>query len=128
MVSLFGQTVTWSRGEHRFRGAVGIRRRDGQHPDTRQVVPAGAAQLRAGPAVLVRGRLAAGRLRGAGGRVHVHDGRVCGPVAVAAGIAVLPDDGRSAGRRGQVLVAAEELHGRRAPGRAGGRREIPDEH
>lgn len=127
-MSLFGQTVARGRGEHRVRGAAGVHRRDGQRPDTRQVGPAGAAQLRAGPAVLVRGRLAAGRLRGAGGHVRLRDGRVRCAAAVAAGIAVLPDAGRSAGTRGRVFVATEELRGRRSPVRDGGRGKIPDEH
>lgn len=102
---------------HRLGGRARVRRRDGQRPDPGQARPGDSAQLRRGPAVLVRGRLAAGRLRGAGRDLGRRVGRGRRAVRVPPGIAVLPGAGRPAGRRGQEPRDAQGLRGRRRAAR-----------
>lgn len=83
-------------------GGARLRRRNGKRSDTRHVEPAGADQLRRGPAVFVHGRLASGQLHDAGRDVRVRVGRVQRAVIhVSARIAVLSGDGRPIGRGGQ---------------------------
>lgn len=124
MVSVRGAVAARRGRGHRLGGVARVRRRNGQRPHTWPVGPDSAAQLRRGPAVLVLGRLAAQRLhrahRGADQRVrHLRH-----TIAVPARIALLSDAGRTAGRRGQVSVDTEDLHGRRATIRTRGRQKF----
>lgn len=108
---------------HRLGGRARVRRRDGQRPHPGQARPGDPAQLRRGPAVRVRGRLAAGRLRGAGRGLGRRVGRGRRAVRVPAGIAVLPGAGRPAGRRGQEPRGPQGLRGRRRAARRTRRRQ-----
>jgi len=117
MVSFRGQAAPGGRRGNRMGGGSGVRRRDGQRPDTWQAQPIGADQLRVGPAVLVLGRLAAQRLHRTDHRIGLRCGRVRRPVPVPARVTVLPDAGWPTGRRGHVLVVSAELHGRRSTDR-----------
>lgn len=124
VVYVRGPAVAGGGRQRRVGGGARVHRRDGQRPDTRPVGPAGADQLRHGAAVRLRGRLAAGRLHRADRRVRVRDDRVRRAVPVAARVPVLPDAGRTAGRRGPVSAPAEELRGPRPPGRTRCRQKI----
>jgi len=117
MVSDRGQVAPGVCRGNRMGGGSGVRRRDGQHPDTWQAQPVSADQLRVGPAVLVLGRLAARRLHRTGRHIDLPDGRVWGTVPVPARVTVLPDAGWPTGGSGRVLVVSEELHGRRSTDR-----------
>jgi len=93
MVSVRCQTAPGGRRGNRMGGGSGVRRRDGQYPDTWQARLVSADRLRVGPAVLVLGGLVAWRLHLTDRRISLRCGRVRRIVPVPARVTVLPDAG-----------------------------------